>query len=124
MEEAEGERCKGPMSRDNRTPTTSADGGNTHRGSEQYGTTCKKVPANDWDNEGASSEAEPYLGEDTSWIGAYERSYMEKKWTILQRYRYALQLPPDGPFTYKDIKWEYRPPNMQNNMGKRHVRGG
>jgi hypothetical protein len=101
-------RFRGPMSRDKTTPTAGAEGRNTHRCSEQYGTACKKVSATDRDSEDASSEGEPCLGQDTSWIGAYERSYLERKWTVLQRYRDALQISLDEPFTYKDIKWEYQ----------------
>jgi hypothetical protein len=92
------------MLRDSTTPTAGEDGRNMHRCSEECRTTCKKVSASDRDSEGASSEAELCPGEDTSWIRAYERSYLERKWTVLQRYRDALQIPLDGPFTYKDIK--------------------
>jgi hypothetical protein len=117
--EAEVARFRGPMSRDRTTPTAGTEGRNTHQCSEQCETACKKVSATNRDSEDASSEAEPCPGQDTPWIGAYEQSYLERKWIVLQRYRDALQIPPDGPFTYKDIKWEYRPPNMQNSMGKR-----
>jgi hypothetical protein len=81
--EGKGERCRGPMSLDNRNPSIGAHGGNTHHGSEQCGTTCKIVPTNDRDSEGAFSNTEACPGEETSWIGAYERSYMERKWTVL-----------------------------------------
>ena len=49
--------------------------------------------------------------QDTSWIGPYERVYMERNFTVLQEYRSALQFPPAGPITYKDLKWVYRVPN-------------
>jgi hypothetical protein len=111
-EEAGVARLRVPMSRDRTTPTAGAEGRNTHRCGEHGGTTCEKVSATDRDSEGASSEENPCPRQDTSWMGAYERSYLERKWTVLQRYRDALQIPPDGPFTYNDIKWEYRPPHM------------
>jgi hypothetical protein len=67
------------MSRVNRTPTIGTNGSNRQSGSEQRGTACKKVPVNNRDSEGAFLEAEPCPGEDKSWIGAYDQSYMEKK---------------------------------------------
>jgi hypothetical protein len=42
------------MLRDNRSPSTESDAGNTHRNSEPCRTTCKYIPTNDRDNEQGS----------------------------------------------------------------------
>jgi hypothetical protein len=77
------------------------------------------VPSDLQDGTYVAWKAETCEGDGTSWIGAYERRYIERNWVVLQHYRDAIQVSPDGPFTFKDIKWEYRPPRMQSSMGKR-----
>jgi hypothetical protein len=78
-EEAGVARLRVPMSRDRTTPTTGIEGRNTHRCGEHGGTTCEKVSATDRDSEDASSEENPCPGQETSWMGAYEQSYLERK---------------------------------------------
>ena len=48
---------------------------------------------------------------DTSWIGPWETLYIQKNSHILQGYRDAVQFPPRGPFTFKDVKRDFRAPN-------------
>jgi hypothetical protein len=91
-EEAGVAQFRVPMSRDRTTPTTGAEGRNTHRCGKHGGTACEKVSATDRDSEDASLEENPCLGQETSWMGVYEQSYLERKWTVLQRYRDALQI--------------------------------
>lgn len=59
----------------------------------------------------ASHSVDVKVEVDTSWIGPWETIYMQKNGHILQGYRDAVQFPPRGPFTFKDIKWDFRQPN-------------
>jgi hypothetical protein len=52
--------------------------------------------------------------EDASWMGLWERNYMAKNHVRLQKYRDAVQYLLPGLFTQKDIKWEFRAPNLRN----------
>ena len=45
---------------------------------------------------------------DTSWIGLYERQFILRNRIPLQLIRDQVQKCPDGPFTHKDLKWEFR----------------
>jgi hypothetical protein len=106
-DEAEGVRSTVPLSRDTRSHSKEANLGDGHGGSEQCGAACTDVPLDLRDGTYAAWEAEASEGNDTLWIGAYEQRYIEKNWAVLQRYRDSVQVPSDGPFTFKDIKWEY-----------------
>jgi hypothetical protein len=45
---------------------------------------------------------------DASWIGSFERQFILRNRIPLQLIRDQVQQCPDGPFTHKDLKWDYR----------------